>query len=1574
MPLEPRLGIVRILKPTGGTAGAGFVVSADGLIATCAHVVEACRPASRQDLPEKVTVLFLATNHKQEVRVLREHWLPREQGDVAILRLEEELPDGVEALPLGSSTDTRGHHFRAYGFPGTKTQDLRAGEGAIFEVLPRINNSRVLQLESSQITQGFSGSPVWDEQTQRVVGMVSDIALPDEHGRGRDTAFATPSESLHAAHAALVLVEATEVPVRNRPQIEPGVGPERLSLDLDWLKAFHRQQAEVAGEKYRPDLHVDLPISRDLAGLGLSQATVDEFALLRKQYRKAVRHIDSRECSDPKIEQAWKDIVEAVKATTTPLRADIPFLQALTRFEALEASLIHLVSVLNSLEFECFRRRDQLKEVDDVVADNKDARDYLNRLIYDCQSIRQPASDLLEWLQASSTRAAESRLYFLTGPAGSGKTHLFLDSVYNALSEKRPALILHGAQFSGGLWTSICDQLGLESFGKDVLLGAMNAAAEAVGLDSGRFVIMVDAINETPVEGYWETNLPVLRAAIALWPNIALAVSCRDTYVGVVDPLEERDRFVMVEHPGFAGREIEATDKYFSHYKLESPRIPLLVPEFTVPLFLRMYCESLADSGGAGIAVGHEGRITIFKRYLNTKVKRVTRKVFTSTGSNLELGENQRRIRSALDALLDRMAGADTEWLQLDDAVGAITAAIGGSSDRSLTIISAFVNEGVLSQEPLYLRHAGDGIAVRVLFQAFSDFLLLKRRLDQCPDPLHDKTLKAWLRDTAGRGILEAATVVLPELYDIELPDLFGFDESDLSWRRDDSEEARRRNNRARHVFQSLAEMLPYRSAEAVTERSVELLNVVLRSEATYVRLYDLLYTIAPQSNNRLNAVCLYHHLARQSMARRDASFGRDVYSGLIEGTPAVNRLARWAAQGPYPSYPDDVIELSAAALMWLLASPNRFMRDWITKALVQLLHGHLPVMRSLIERFWPINDPYLVQRVIVIAFGSLMRGGAADPGPAGEVAAWVRDNVFARPVRPDELMLNAARGIVEWAVAHGCLPESDLAVANRPYGLKIPGNPPSKERIKTQYRIEADLPDEQSYRTIYYSLFDMGDFSRYVIQSNLYRFSRFRTGQPLSDPREQEAKIAKRRWKRFVQSLTEAQRLTLEALTTQGTHCNSSESDSLFRSLAQKQLDLARSALFNPPPPPDISYPADRANRWIFKRVLALGWSPQLFGARDHNIAFIDNGRSEHKAERWGKKYQWIAFHELMARVADNYQTRPLYGEERVDLDSCLRLDSLRDLDPSLPPVDFRDFVNRNENAIIWKANGLGIPSQVSLPIAFDSYHGDIDRFISERRAEPLAHLAALWKDKHGQEWVALHSYEGTKESIGDISEWGLAQTVWLHSWFVSGKNADRNAAHLFRQLQKDSWHFNPPSHERGSYWGELSWMNRAGSCETAGWRKIGRDGSELVEVIDTCEDYSWEGNDLDCSMENSAFAYAPSQFIFNRMPLTAVDEGPAWRAPDEREVFVNTRGSHEEYPQSHPFWVRRDWLQTFLYRENLALVVATSVERLSHLLVQTPQDKREITLSAALLTSDGRFRQVDPPYRSPWPTELGS
>lgn len=160
MTIDLKAGIVRILQPNGTTAGAGFIVVDDGLIATCAHVVEAAeaRPG------ETVRVVFHSTSEKRSARVEPEWWRPPEAEDVAVLRLDGSLPEGVASLPLGSSEGVEGHTLSTFGFPDARPVEGIAGK---CEVMDRTAEGgfSVLQLRSSEVTLGFSGAPALDTLT-----------------------------------------------------------------------------------------------------------------------------------------------------------------------------------------------------------------------------------------------------------------------------------------------------------------------------------------------------------------------------------------------------------------------------------------------------------------------------------------------------------------------------------------------------------------------------------------------------------------------------------------------------------------------------------------------------------------------------------------------------------------------------------------------------------------------------------------------------------------------------------------------------------------------------------------------------------------------------------------------------------------------------------------------------------------------------------------------------------------------------------------------------------------------------------------------------------------------------------------------------------------------------------------------------------------------------------------------------------------------------------------------------------------------------------------------------------------
>jgi serine phosphatase RsbU (regulator of sigma subunit)/AAA+ ATPase superfamily predicted ATPase len=199
---ELTAGIVRVLGLKGETAGTGFVVAEDGLIATCAHVVDGAG-AGPGDV---VNVVLYANGGNVEAEVESAYWRDPDAEDVAILRPKGSLPDKVMAQLLGSSLGSEYHPFRTFGFPGTKPVEGMVGVGIITGRTTE-NGFPVLQLRSTEVTLGFSGAPALDTNKSRVVGMVVSIAEPDASLRGTETSFIIPTETLKRVCAALTLSE-----------------------------------------------------------------------------------------------------------------------------------------------------------------------------------------------------------------------------------------------------------------------------------------------------------------------------------------------------------------------------------------------------------------------------------------------------------------------------------------------------------------------------------------------------------------------------------------------------------------------------------------------------------------------------------------------------------------------------------------------------------------------------------------------------------------------------------------------------------------------------------------------------------------------------------------------------------------------------------------------------------------------------------------------------------------------------------------------------------------------------------------------------------------------------------------------------------------------------------------------------------------------------------------------------------------------------------------------------------------------------------------------------------------------
>jgi formylglycine-generating enzyme required for sulfatase activity len=183
--------IVAICKDDGQIVGTGFVVG-EQLIVTCAHVVE-----HAGSLPGGVvTVQFHISGERRSASVLPECWRSVESDDIAVLRLQDALPAHARPAILGKAAGIDKHPFRSLGYSIMGDYVGIAASGAIEALVQKANRRHMLQLTSSQLAQGHSGAPVWDDDWRQVVGIVSEVYHPGQDDKNRDTAFATPIETL----------------------------------------------------------------------------------------------------------------------------------------------------------------------------------------------------------------------------------------------------------------------------------------------------------------------------------------------------------------------------------------------------------------------------------------------------------------------------------------------------------------------------------------------------------------------------------------------------------------------------------------------------------------------------------------------------------------------------------------------------------------------------------------------------------------------------------------------------------------------------------------------------------------------------------------------------------------------------------------------------------------------------------------------------------------------------------------------------------------------------------------------------------------------------------------------------------------------------------------------------------------------------------------------------------------------------------------------------------------------------------------------------------------------------------
>lgn len=1317
-------------------------------------------------------------------------------------------------------------------------------------------------------------------------------------------------------------------------------------LSKEWSEKHLEDIKNKAGKRYSPELNIELPISEIFDGLGRTKFF---YIKIRSHYGKLSRRFKS-------ISNLYenKRIQPVFNSYSRYVRIILDILQKIKNYDTGKIPWNKIgIAADKALAFSWklseYIRAEKEKPEQNKPLNPEDPHRYprTNEDIFnsDLHAIVEMQKELrffIEFSKSTSAKISNNPFLLLTGTAGSGKTHLLCDLAKHRIKNNyAPTLLSFGEFFqeNDNIWQKMGKQFRLTGdWDREKILKQIDRKAKN---EKNRSILMIDALNESRPLTFWKKKINKLCREIRKYSHIGLIVTIRSGFEQNILNKSTGDNFIKEEHKGFEFREWEAVTKFFKEFSISLPEVPLISPEFQNPLFLLLFCKAFGSSGGKPSKKnfkGHEGATHIFEEYIDSVSKKIEKKFGIDHGPNRNIWD------TIIEKIAEQMVEKRVDRLYETDL---------------LSIIQRFqptVNKNYLLDEceksfllvkvPHYNPETNgyDGFDYRFPFQRFSDHLIgrfifkkyekefgrTNKNLTSASKFFSKKRkLGKTLESSASRGVVEALFIQCPEqINGVEFFEVAPYIDASLA-------------NDA--FLQSIIWREP-RAFSLDRKKTLEFINEkILPYDGGKISILNTILSVATIPSHPFNSEFLHQHLNKMKMPTRDAWWSTYLHS-TYGHKDAVDRILKWSwSDQELEHLSDNSIFLIIIALTWFLSTPNRFVRDKATMGIVNLLQNRLNLVEKILEKFENIDDPYITERLLASIYGCVLRNNK-DTANLKTVTTYLYKRFFSSKKPPTHILIrDYARGIIE--AAHLKNVDLDFPIENTkpPYKSSWPTRIPSVKAIKKKYYPDSfnDQNQERGLNALRSSVLDPSeDFSNYVIDSHLGNWS----GRKLKNPKSNKKEI----YKRFKKSLTREQKKSLDRATNrffgiklsnimfdiktinpEDSKKNEAKGKKKKHKLLLKfkeTLPLKKARYFETEIEPflndngSVNDPYERfdtsmAKRWIFNRVLEHGYSPELHGNFDGQVNYYSNtGRSSHKAERIGKKYQWIAYHEFAALLADHYELADSYsGKKNKYLGPWHPY--FRDIDPS--------FILQNDEKIkleaefsIWK-KGLGHYRDL---LKEKSDH----KWLQKESDLPDPRGIVEIKDDKDRGWLTLKGiFSWQQETIPEQERYDYpVRDVFyiLKSFIVKKKNLTK-ITNWVKGKGYGNW-LPESSSWYETFIGEFpkssSFKDTRGNYNI--WVKSDDKFKKenTVPVVVTDDNYINEFT-LDCSRDEGISLMIPSKFLVEEMNLKHTNLDGRFYSQDEKLVIYATSVSEKNNPSA--LIANKEYLIDFLKRNNYAI-----------------------------------------------------
>jgi hypothetical protein len=780
-------------------------------------------------------------------------------------------------------------------------------------------------------------------------------------------------------------------------------------LTTNDFERLARLSEQSLGERYTPELHVNLPISEVFEAFGDPLSWIDTlFNVIRNKAKASYKHLNRLKMETQKQipdDEDFNKYLQKAEVSLFPFRSEkslLPsyFIHNTKDNKSLIKDLQDLLLELDELNIEIMRRISSFNEK--YKDDSRLAFSESHNFLYGFAQINR---EYREFINSNSFKASTENALLLEGEAGIGKSHLLCDITLKRLANNIPTVFMLGQHYEGGNpVTALKKSMDLSSISDEVFLGALDASGEGA---KSKALIIIDAINEGRHREDWLDYLTMLITKISEFPNINIVLSCRSTYLDWMIPEGLIDSTLMkITHQGFRGFEHKASAIYLSKQGISKPSAPILSPEFSNPLFLKICCKAIKDQGLDSFPKGLKGITDLLNFYINN-IERTACRV-------KRYRKGERIVNNTFNALALQLYPDHQFGLELIEAMTLING-MDSRPDPYNTLFDLLLHEGVISEDVIFneVSQKADIPVIRFTYERFSDYFISKSLLED----VHKQDLKHAFSENgifahiiapknyfAYAGLINALATIIPEKYGIEMVDILPTDSMIV------------------HSFLNdiFIGTILWRSPQSFTHRTFEIFNKIPNHGYESIQL-DTLLALSTEPAHPWNGELIHSNLINKSLPERDRFWSTFIAIADDKNDDSgeesnLRALIEWAYSGSLTDVDEERIRLCAVILIWMTSTSNRVIRDQATKSAVRLLSVYPKLIIGLFDKFKEVDDLYVIERLYAIAYGAITN--SSDLQYLREIAQWIWKNEFenGQPT-PHLLLRDYARGIMEFAL-----------------------------------------------------------------------------------------------------------------------------------------------------------------------------------------------------------------------------------------------------------------------------------------------------------------------------------------------------------------------------------------------------------------------------------------------------------------------------------------------------------------------------------------------------------------------------